>query len=117
MLLSDEEINALLLEAKAVPKGLIPLGRLSERHQHRRRDCTIDCQSGHKFVIALRQSMLNPLDFSVILGYHLPHLFRVFRLRRYNGKSHYHTNTLEKETFYGFHIHTATGRYQTAGFK
>jgi hypothetical protein len=117
MLLSDEEIKALILEAKAVPRGLMPLGRCSERHQHRRKDYTVECPSGHKFMIALRQSMLNSLDFSVILGYHLPHLFRVFRLCRYNGKSHHHTNTLEKESFYGFHIHMATARYQTAGFK
>lgn len=61
--------------------------------------------------------MLYPMDFSVILGYRLPHLFRVFRLQRYNGKSHYHTNTIERETFFDFHVHTATERYQDAGSK
>ena len=42
----------------------------------------------------------------------VPQSNRVFRLRRYNGKSHEHTNPIEKEIFYDFHIHTATERYQ-----
>ena len=117
MLLSDDEIKALIREAKPVPKALVPLGKLTEKHQHRRKEYGVTSDAGNKFLIALRQSMLNPLDFSVILGYHLPHLFRVFRLCRYNGKSHHHTNTLERDSFYDFHIHTATQRYQIAGFK
>ncbi len=40
---------------------------------------------------------------------------RVFRLRRCNGKSHEHTNLIEKQTFYEFHIHMATERYQREG--
>lgn len=39
----------------------------------------------------------------------------LFRLRRYNGKSHEHTNHLEGESFYDFHIHSATERYQVIG--
>ncbi len=39
----------------------------------------------------------------------------VIRLRRYNGKSHRHSNPLEQEVFYDFHIHTATERYQLSG--
>jgi len=40
---------------------------------------------------------------------------QIFRLRRYNGKSHEHTNQLEGGTFYDFHIHYATERYQELG--
>ena len=40
----------------------------------------------------------------------------LFRLRRYNGRSHQHTNKIEEITFYDFHIHTATERYQDAGY-
>jgi hypothetical protein len=29
-------------------------------------------------------------------------------LRRCNGKSHEHTNIIESDKFYDFHIHTAT---------
>lgn len=60
--------------------------------------------------------MINPFNFSVILGYQLPDLYTIFRLRRYNGRSHTHTNVLERQTFYDFHVHTATERYQRAGF-
>ena len=38
-----------------------------------------------------------------------------FRLRRYNGKSHEHTNHIEGESFYNFHVHLATERYQDLG--
>lgn len=38
-------------------------------------------------------------------------------LRRYNGKSHEHTNRLEAQPpFYDFHIHQATERYQTSSY-
>jgi len=36
-------------------------------------------------------------------------------LQRYNGKSHEHTNPIEGETFYDFHIHQATEKYQEMG--
>jgi len=41
----------------------------------------------------------------------------LFRLRRYNGRSHQHTNRIEGNTFYDFHIHMATERYQVAGYE
>jgi hypothetical protein len=86
-----------------------------ELHHHKRKDFDVSAKSGHEFVIALRQSSLNVMDFSAILGYKAPGLFTVFRLRRYNGSSHRHTNALEKQTIDGFHVHTATERYQKAG--
>ncbi|MBI5568687.1 MAG: hypothetical protein HY914_01960 [Desulfomonile tiedjei] len=67
---------------------------------------------GSEFRLIVRQSEFNPLDFSVILTYRPPKKNQLFRLRRYNGKSHEHTNTLESRTFYDFHIHGATERYQ-----
>jgi hypothetical protein len=59
---------------------------------------------------------VNPLDFSAILGYRLPGSYTIFRLRRYNGR-HHHTNVLEGEHIYDFHVHMATERYQRPGFK
>ena len=38
-------------------------------------------------------------------------------MRRYNGRSHQHTNRIEGNTFYDFHIHIATERYQAAGYE
>ncbi len=59
--------------------------------------------------------MCNELDFSVILAVQRPQSNRFFRLRRYNGLSHEHTNRIERETFYDYHIHHATERYQEIG--
>jgi hypothetical protein len=70
-----------------------------------------------EFVIMIRQNLLNPMDFSVILGYQFPNSNRVFRLRRYNGKSHWHSNRIEGDVFYDYHIHEATERYQEIGAK
>src|SRR5689334_12049951 len=111
LILTDEQILSLVSEPKIIPAGFSLSARAIERNQHRRRDYEIVCPTGNSFVIALRQSMLNPLDFSAILGYRNPGFNTVFRLRRYNGKSHYHTNTIEKERFRDFHIHMATERY------
>ncbi len=85
---------------------------MNEMHKHKRRSFKFAGASGGQFEVWLRQSTLNVMDFSVILGYVPPGQFRVFRLRRYNGNAHQHTNTLERQTLDGFHIHTATERYQ-----
>jgi hypothetical protein len=117
-ILSDSEIQVLILETKTIPAGLSWPLTMSENNGHRRKDFQVDSDSGHRFVIKTRQSCVNPMDFSVILGYMLPGSYTVFRLRRYNGRSHDHTNVIENETFYDFHIHTATERYQQKpGFK
>ena len=44
-------------------------------------------------------------------------VYKDFKLRRYNGKSHEHSNKLENVKFYDFHIHFATQRYQDEGRK
>ena len=62
-----------------------------------------------------RQSSCNPPDSSIILAVRPPQSNQFFRLRRYNGKSHEHTNHIEGENFYDFHVHLATERYQDLG--
>lgn len=114
-ILSDAVIQELIVEAKTIPDGLRPLTKQIDRNLHRRREFEIVGAEGSSFVLATRQNTLNALDFSVILGYRMPGFNTVFRLRRYNGKSHQHTNTIENETFRDFHIHTATERYQRKG--
>ena len=116
-ILSDTEIAALIQEEKPIPDGLCSSMRMTERNKHRYKGFDISCESGNRFVVKARSSCVNPMDFSIILGYMLPGSYTVFRLRRYNGKSHTHTNVLEAESFYDFHIHTATERYQRLGFK
>jgi hypothetical protein len=115
-ILSDQTIANLIQDAKTIPVGLVPLGKLVSRNQHKRKECDVASASGNPFVVYVRQAELDVMNFSVILGYRLPNVHSVFRLRRYNGR-HQHTNVLEKQTFYDFHIHTATSRYQTPGFR
>ncbi len=71
----------------------------------------------HRETSAAGQSWagLHPLDFSIILAVRVPQSNQLFRLRRHNGKSHEHTNHIEAATFYDFHIHIATERYQEIG--
>ena len=116
--LSDARIAELIGEAKAIPEGLtVPLRPMLERNQHFQRGFEIDCPATkNKFVVKIRLSCINPMNFSVILGYMLPSSYTIFRLRRYNGKSHEHENVFEKEKFYDFHVHQATERYQISGF-
>lgn len=87
------------------------------RRGHRERELTIRGSADGEFRLILRESQLNPLDFSVILAYMLPKTNVLFRLRRYNGKSHEHTNKLEGLRFYDFHVHIATERYQETGLR
>jgi hypothetical protein len=115
-LLTDAEIATLIHEPKNTPSNLFPLTKLVERDKHKRRDYGVTSPSGNEFVIAVRQSTLDVLNFSAILGYKMPGYNTVFRLRRYNGK-HEHTNAIERTKLDDFHIHTATERYQKRGLR
>lgn len=112
---SDREIASLLQERKPLPDNWRKRLRLRPRRGHDERDLDITGGAGGAFRLILRQSKMNPLAFSIVLGVSVPQTNRLFRLRRCNGKSHEHTNQIEKETFYDFHIHMATERYQRTG--
>jgi len=112
VILTDEEISGLIAERKPLPAHLSPLGQLTTLNQHLRRDFKISATNRREFTVYIRRGLINVMDFSVVLGYQLPHVNRIFRLRRYNGKAHQHTNVIEGQTFYDYHIHTATERYQ-----
>jgi hypothetical protein len=88
---------------------------LRDKHGHKERELDINGAGGNQFRLILRQSNINPLDFSIILAVFPPGTSQMCRLRRYNGKSHEHTNQIENDTFYDFHIHQATERYQELG--
>jgi len=116
-LLTDSEIAALISELKQLPQSYMSRLHLKAKPGHRERELEIVGAKGSEFRIILRQSTLNVLDFSVILAYLPKSSSQGFRLRRYNGKSHEHTNKLERQTFYDFHIHYATERYQNSGLR
>ncbi len=113
--LTDQEIDDLVREPKLLPGDFSTKVRLRPKRGHRERQLDIKSTAGHEFRLILRQSNLNALDFSVIVAFLPPRTNQVFRLRRYNGKSHEHTNTMENQLFYDFHVHYATERYQDLG--
>jgi hypothetical protein len=113
--LTDAKIASLLAERKALPTNFRLLLQPKAKRGHREHEMSIKGSAGSRFRLLIRQSLLNPLDFSVILGYLPEKVTGLFRLRRYNGKSHEHTNKIEGSKFYDFHIHTATERYQERG--
>ena len=117
--LNNREIQELMAEEKKIHLEFEELfSRMKDKNGHKEFDYTIPREDGSSFYLKLRQNRKNPLDFSAILGYSPKELNTVFKLIRYNGKSHEHRNVLEKEdAFYDFHIHRATERYQLAGRK
>jgi hypothetical protein len=117
ILLTDAEIEALIQEIKPLESGYLNKVQLKPKRGHKERELDLIGANGSEFRLILRQSLLNALDFSVILSFTPKSSSQQFRLRRYNGKSHEHTNQLERETFYDFHLHYATERYQASGLR
>lgn len=115
--LSDNDVERLIIERKPLPDDYRERIQTRPKRGHKERELDVTGDEKSEFRIIFRQSDINPLDFSVILAYRPPKSNQLFRLRRYNGKSHQHTNTIEGKTFYDFHIHAATERYQDAGLR
>ncbi|MCY4384439.1 MAG: hypothetical protein OXE44_14955 [Nitrospinae bacterium] len=112
---SDSEIEALIAERKPLPSKWRDRTLLRQKRGHEEQELDLIGDEGNEFRIILRRSRVNVLDFSVILAVRVEQSNRFFRLRRYNGKSHGHRNQIENNSFYGFHIHVATERYQEIG--
>jgi len=112
--LTDVDIAALIAERKPAPSDLQQQLVTKLKRGHKESVATIKGSGGSDFAVIVRESIFNALDFSVILGVELPKSGQIFRLRRYNGR-HHHTNAIEGVSFYGFHIHSATERYQAMG--
>jgi hypothetical protein len=113
--LSDQTITDLINEKKVLPKDYKTKIQIKPKWGHKERELDILGEKGGDYRLILRQSNSNQLDFSIILAYRPSESNQLFRLRRYNGKSHEHTNHIENTSFYDFHIHQATERYQTIG--
>jgi hypothetical protein len=115
IILSDKEIDDLVQERKPLPEDYRAKMQMRPKTGHKERELDVKGESGNEFRLILRQSTINPLDFSIILAYRPPKSNQLFRLRRYNGKSHEHSNIIEGDKFYNFHVHQATARYQEIG--
>lgn len=110
---TDQEIDKLIIEEKFLPEHF--QSKLKEKRGHKESELDITTVSGSQFRLILRQNSFNLLDFSIILGVFPPASNQLFRLKRYNGKCHEYTNSIENEKFYDFHIHIASERYQALG--
>lgn len=117
MFLTDGEISTLLAEQKPEidPRKLLQtFANTSPKDGHRRHAVNINGAAGNRFQLSLRQSILDPYDFSVILT--VIRTEGALNLRRHNGMSHAHSNPIEGQRFRGVcHIHEATERYQRRG--
>ena len=118
MFLTDEQIEKLLMEEKQFNitvsdflNGMKSKKGHGEGYKENNISANRLTKLGEEFHLIGRKSIENPLDFSVILGYRTINK-NMFKLRRYNGSSHEHTNIIENTKIYGFHIHMATARYQ-----
>jgi hypothetical protein len=112
---SDAEIARMIQERKPLPDNFRARVQLRNKRGHKERELDVTGEGGTQYRLILRQSDFNTLDFSIILAVNPADSNQLFRLRRYNGKSHEHTNQIEGDTFYDFHIHHATERYQESG--
>ncbi len=115
VLYTDDEIAELLAEIKPLPADHVTRLRMKERRGHQGQDLDVTGADGSEFRIMLRQAILYPHNFSVILAVRPAGTLNLFRLRRYNGDSHVHRNLIEGQVFREFHIHEATERYQELG--
>ena len=113
--LTDADIQALISVPKSVAADFRQRVVPKPKRGHSEVDLDLQGEDGSEFRVVVRRSNINPLDFSLILVYKVPGSSAALRLRRYNGKSHEHSNPLESERFYDFHVHTATERYQRTG--
>jgi len=113
--LSDNKIAALLSESKPLSANYKSKIMVRPKRGHKEAELDVKGGNGSDFRLIIRQSAINNFDFSIILAYLPPKSNQLFRLRRYNGKSHEHTNSIENDIFYDYHIHYATERYQALG--
>lgn len=117
---TDEQIQAMIGEPKPITQEqyaeLYRLPKTKKQHKEQNIELQRSADADTYFLIILRLNKINPLDFSAILAIGFYSNNNIFKLRRYNGKSHRHQNKIEGNLMYNFHIHTATERYQLDGY-
>ena len=114
---SDEDIQVLLTESKSPLAGTRSQSAPVTKGQHRELSFDFISESSTHFHVILRRHSTKSSDFSAILAVEPAGIRTLFRLRRYNGSSHRHSNRIEGDRITGFHIHMATQRYQERGMK
>ena len=107
----------MMAEPKQAPPGAHRPIPLTSKRAHKEGKVILLGDSGANYNLILRQNKKNACDFSVILAVRRGGSNQHFRIRRHNGNSHQHTNRIEKNVIYGYHIHYATERYQDIGMR
>ena len=125
-ILEDEKVSSLIQEPKSIPgnwRSKLHL-RKARYGAHRERELEVTGDAGGTFKIIVRDNPNLLHDFSVVLLYLDNETTAKWRLRRYNGNTHCHTNIIEFRngvpmSRFGnkFHIHICTKRYQMEGHK
>lgn len=113
--LTDADIARLVGQRKPVPADWRARLKRKAKGGHEEAQTDLTGVDGDEFRVIVRQSLFNPLAFSVILAWKVPGSNALFRLRRYNGRAHEHSNPIEGQQFFAAHIHIATERYQALG--
>jgi hypothetical protein len=118
-MLSDDRIKRLLQEGKPnfEPRSILKaFAESNPKHGHRRLTRRFRGDKGTAFALHLRQSTIDPYDFSVILAFEPLTGGGETILRRHNGRGHAHRNEIEGTRLPStFHVHMATERYQQHG--
>lgn len=112
---TDTEILRLISEIKRLPINWRKISSIETTGNAICQTVKVTGDEGNLFVLKLRQGTFNINNFSLTLGFQKEGTTTLFRVKRYDGKYKQHTNPIEKESFYNFHIHTATERYQKYG--
>ena len=112
IIFTEQEIRAFIQERKVLPDdwGSKFKERMNQGFKEHYQD--IIGEDENIFRIIVRKGDFSKSNFSVILVVRIPGSKKYFPLCRYNGSNHQHTNKIEEEVITGFHIHTATERYQ-----
>ncbi len=95
---TDQDVLQMIQEIKPLPVNYLSQVQLRNKRGHKERELDIAGAQGNQYRLILRQSHFNLLDFSIILAINPSDSNTFFRLRRYNGKSHEHTNQIEGNT-------------------
>lgn len=114
---SDIEIDLLVREPKPLSANWNSKIRSEYQSRYVTKSFEVKGIRNNTFRVIWKQIHNNSSDYSAIFGVFPLGSNTLFRLRRYDGKQHIHSNPIEKQKFHDFHIHMATERYQDYGTK
>lgn len=118
----DGKISQLIQEQKVFGDNWEK--QVQGKHKRGGKEASISLKGefGSKFQLVVNQNSFNRANFCIVLGFYPVPSKKLFRLLRYDGNDHAHTNKLLKGDSIEFieyqcHRHISTERYQDAGEK